>query len=52
MQNGYFDDQAKEYGIIRPDMPQSWSNYLSASKNGAHFTPFSLLVRNSHALWL
>ena len=28
MQYGYFDDQAKEYVITRPDTPLPWINYL------------------------
>ena len=28
MQYGYFDDQAREYVITRPDTPAPWANYL------------------------
>ncbi|MGB3715280.1 MAG: hypothetical protein WA996_12695 [Candidatus Promineifilaceae bacterium] len=35
MRYGYFDDQAKEYVITRPDTPQSWSNYLGSTEYGA-----------------
>ena len=38
MQYGYFDDQAKEYVITRPDTPQSWSNYLGTTEYGALIT--------------
>jgi len=38
MQYGYFDDQAKEYVITRPDTPQSWSNYLGSTDYGAIIT--------------
>ena len=38
MQYGYFDDQAKEYIITRPDTPQSWSNYLGSTEYGAIIT--------------
>lgn len=38
MQYGYFDDQAKEYVITRPDTPQSWSNYLGSTEYGAIIT--------------
>ena len=38
MQYGYFDDQAKEYVITRPDTPQSWSNYLGSTQYGAIIT--------------
>ena len=38
MQYGYFDDQAKEYVITRPDTPQSWSNYLGSTTYGAIIT--------------
>lgn len=38
MQYGYFDDQAKEYVITRPDTPQSWSNYLGSTAYGAIIT--------------
>lgn len=38
MQYGYFDDQAKEYVITRPDTPASWSNYLGSTQYGAIIT--------------
>jgi N,N'-diacetylchitobiose phosphorylase len=38
MQYGYFDDQAKEYVITRPDTPTSWSNYLGSTEYGAIIT--------------
>src|SRR5512134_2096183 len=38
MQYGYFDDQAKEYVITRPDTPLSWSNYLGTTQYGAIIT--------------
>ncbi len=38
MKFGYFDDDAKEYVITRPDTPQSWSNYLGSTEYGAIIT--------------
>jgi N,N'-diacetylchitobiose phosphorylase len=38
MEYGYFDDEAKEYVITRPDTPQSWSNYLGSTEYGAIIT--------------
>ncbi|MFB3895715.1 MAG: GH36-type glycosyl hydrolase domain-containing protein [bacterium] len=38
MQYGYFDDQAKEYVITRPDTPRPWSNYLGSTEYGAIIT--------------
>lgn len=38
MRYGYFDDDAKEYVITRPDTPQSWSNYLGTTRYGAIIT--------------
>jgi N,N'-diacetylchitobiose phosphorylase len=38
MKYGYFDDQAKEYVITRPDTPMSWSNYLGSTEYGAIIT--------------
>lgn len=38
MQYGYFDDSAREYVIVRPDTPQSWSNYLGSTEYGAIIT--------------
>ncbi len=38
MKYGYFDDNAKEYVITRPDTPLSWSNYLGSTEYGAIIT--------------
>ena len=38
MKYGYFDDDAKEYVVTRPDTPQSWSNYLGSTEYGAIIT--------------
>ena len=38
MKFGYFDDNAKEYVITRPDTPRSWSNYLGSTEFGAVIT--------------
>lgn len=38
MQYGYFDDEAKEYVVTRPDTPTSWSNYLGSTEYGAVIT--------------
>ena len=38
MRYGYFDDEAKEYVITRPDTPTSWSNYLGSTEYGAIIT--------------
>lgn len=38
VQYGYFDDQAKEYVITRPDTPMPWSNYLGTIEYGAIIT--------------
>lgn len=38
MKYGYFDDEAKEYVITRPDTPTSWSNYLGSTEYGAIIT--------------
>ena len=38
MRYGYFDDEAKEYVIIQPDTPTSWSNYLGTTNYGAIIT--------------
>jgi cellobiose phosphorylase len=38
MRYGYFDDEAREYVITRPDTPQSWSNYLGSTEYGAIIT--------------
>ena len=35
MQYGYFDEQAREYVITRPDTPQPWANYLGSPEYGA-----------------
>ncbi len=38
MKYGFFDDEAKEYVITRPDTPTSWSNYLGSTEYGAVIT--------------
>jgi cellobiose phosphorylase len=38
MRYGYFDDQAREYVITRPDTPRPWSNYLGSRTYGAIVT--------------
>src|SRR6186997_1532132 len=38
MQFGYFDDQAREYVVTRPDTPKPWSNYLGTTDYGAIIT--------------
>ncbi len=35
MQYGYFDEQAREYVITRPDTPAPWANYLGSPEYGA-----------------
>ena len=35
MKYGYFDEQAKEYVITRPDTPSAWANYLGSPEYGA-----------------
>ena len=35
MQYGFFDDEAMEYVVTRPDTPTSWSNYLGSTEYGA-----------------
>lgn len=35
MKYGYFDDNAREYVIDRPDTPRSWTNYLGTTEYGA-----------------
>ncbi len=35
MNYGYFDDQAREYVITRPDTPSAWANYLGSPAYGA-----------------
>lgn len=35
MQYGYFDEEAKEYVITRPDTPAPWANYLGSPAYGA-----------------
>ncbi|MBK9989716.1 MAG: N,N'-diacetylchitobiose phosphorylase [Verrucomicrobia bacterium] len=35
---GYFDDNAREYVITRPDTPRPWSNYLGSTEYGAIIT--------------
>ncbi len=34
MRYGYFDDEAREYVITRPDTPRSWINYLGSRLYG------------------
>ena len=36
MRYGYFDDDAREYVITRPDTPRSWSNYLGLAPLRRH----------------
>lgn len=38
MRYGYFDDEAREYVITRPDTPKSWSNYLGSRLYGGLIT--------------
>ena len=38
MQCGYFDDQAREYVITRPDTPAPWANYLGSPEYGARIS--------------
>ena len=38
MQFGYFDDNAKEYVITRPDTPRSWTNHLGSTRYGGIIT--------------
>lgn len=38
MRYGYFDDDAREYVITRPDTPRPWSNYLGSTRYGAIIT--------------
>ena len=35
MKYGYFDDEAREYVITRPDTPSPWANYLGSPDYGA-----------------
>ena len=35
MQYGFFDEQAREYVITRPDTPAPWANYLGSPEYGA-----------------
>ena len=35
MRFGYFDENAKEYVIDRPDTPAPWANYLGSPEYGA-----------------
>ena len=35
MRYGYFDDEAREYVIERPDTPAPWANYLGSPEYGA-----------------
>ncbi|TVR49795.1 MAG: N,N'-diacetylchitobiose phosphorylase [Puniceicoccaceae bacterium] len=38
MNYGYFDNDAREYIITRPDTPRSWSNYLGSRRYGGIIT--------------
>jgi N,N'-diacetylchitobiose phosphorylase len=38
MQFGFFDDDAREYVVTRPDTPKPWSNYLGSTEYGAIIT--------------
>lgn len=38
MKYGFFDDEAREYVITRPDTPRSWTNYLGSTEYGAIIT--------------
>ncbi len=38
MRYGYFDADAREYVIERPDTPRAWSNYLGSRKYGGIIT--------------
>ncbi len=38
MNFGFFDDDAREYVITRPDTPRPWSNYLGSTEYGAIIT--------------
>jgi N,N'-diacetylchitobiose phosphorylase len=38
MEYGFFDNTNKEYVIVRPDTPESWSNYLGSTGYGAIIT--------------
>ncbi len=35
MNYGYFDDEKREYVIVRPDTPAPWANYLGSPAYGA-----------------
>ena len=35
MKYGYFDDEKREYVIVRPDTPAPWANYLGSPEYGA-----------------
>ncbi len=35
---GYFDNDAREYVITRPDTPRAWSNYLDSRRYGGIIT--------------
>ena len=35
MRYGYFDDEAREYVVTRPDTPAAWANYLGSPEYGA-----------------
>ena len=38
MNFGYFDEQAREYVITRPDTPRPWSNYIGSAEFGGVIT--------------
>jgi cellobiose phosphorylase len=38
MKYGYFDEEAREYVITRPDTPRAWTNYLGDTRYGAVIT--------------
>lgn len=38
MEYGYFDNERKEYVIMRPDTPREWANYLGSLEYGAIIT--------------
>jgi len=38
MRFGYFDNDKKEYVIVRPDTPREWANYLGSLEYGAIIT--------------
>src|SRR5579862_5151878 len=38
MKYGYFDEEAREYVVERPDTPRAWTNYLGDTRYGAVIT--------------